>query len=203
MRAANTNLIWTNQRATKAAPSRHALMRAILTVVLILLWPLLLNDGVSQNTGPTESEIKSAYIFNFAKFVEWPPKSLPKANSPITIGILGENPFGRSLEQTIQNKTVYEHPLFVGACPPLQPTNCQILFISSSEKSRLPQIMKELKGSSVLTVADMDGFTEAGGVINFVREGTKIRFRINNDVAAKEGLKISSKLLSLAVRTGA
>jgi hypothetical protein len=63
--------------------------------------------------------------------------------------------------------------------------------------------MKELKGCSVLTVADMDGFTEAGGVINFVREGTKIRFRINNDVAAKEGLKISSKLLSLAVRTGA
>jgi len=80
-------------------------------------------------------------------------------------------------------------------------TNCHILFISNSEKGRLPQIIKQLSGSSVLTVGEMPGFTETGGMINFVLEGTKIRFQINNDAANSAGLKISSKLLNLSVRS--
>ena len=179
-------------------------VRAITTLGLDLLWLLTVSDGWTQEAGPTESEVKSAYIFNFAKFVEWPPKSLPQASSPIVIGILGENPFHGDLEQTIRNKTVDDHPLLLMKefALPAAPTNCHILFINSSEKARLPQILKDLKGASVLTVGEMDGFTEAGGMINFVREGTKIRFRINNEAATKAGLKISSKLLSLALRSG-
>jgi len=157
--------------------------------------------GPAQESGPTEYEIKAAYIFNFAKFVEWPTKAFSQPSSPIVIGILGENPFHKDLEDTIRDKTVDDHPLVVKEFPsPAEPTNCHILFINSSEKARLPQILKDLNGASVLTVGEMDGFTEAGGMINFVREGTKIRFRINNTAATKVKLKISSKLLSIALR---
>ena len=79
--------------------------------------------------------------------------------------------------------------------------NCHILFISGSEKGRLPQILKQLNGRNVLTVGEMPGFTETGGMINFVLEGTKIRFQINNEAANSAGLKISSKLLNLSVRS--
>ena len=85
---------------------------------------------------------------------------------------------------------------------PVEATNCHILFVSTSEKPRLTQILGGLKGSSVLTVGEMDRFTESGGMINFVKVGTKIRFQINNEAAANAKLKISSKLLNLALRPG-
>jgi hypothetical protein len=84
----------------------------------------------------------------------------------------------------------------------MQATNCHILFISSSEKKRLPEIFASLKGASVLTVGETDHFTESGGMINFFLEGTKMRFQINKDAATSAGLKISSKLMSLASRPG-
>jgi hypothetical protein len=96
---------------------------------------------------------------------------------------------------------VDEHPISVQQFhSAVEATNCHILFISSSEAQRLSQTLKALEGSSVLTVAEMDHFNETGGMIAFILEGTKIRFKINNDSATRAGLKISSKLLSLASR---
>jgi hypothetical protein len=168
------------------------------------LWLLLLSGyGRAQNSPPTEYQLKAAFIFNFARFVEWPPKAFPEKTSPLVIGILGENPFRNDLQGTIGNKTVDGHPLVINELrSQAEATNCHILFISSSEKPRLTQVLQTLQGASVLTVGEMDRFTESGGMINFVQEGTKIRFRINNDAAASAGLKISSKLLSLALRPG-
>jgi hypothetical protein len=167
---------------------------------LSLIWLMLVSgDGRAQNSAPTEYQIKAAFLFNFARFIQWPPKALAEATSPLVIGVLGENPFHDDLERTMRGKSVDEHPLVVKEFHALaEATNCQILFISTSEKTRLPQILKSIKGSSVLTVGEMDHFTETGGMINFVMEGAKIRFQINNDAAANEGLKISSKLLALA-----
>jgi hypothetical protein len=170
---------------------------------LFILSLLLLRVGAlvaQEDSQPSEYQIKAAFIFNFAKFVEWPAAALPKASTPIIVGVIGENPFQDALEKTIKNKTVDEHPVIIMQFrSAADATNCHILFISSSEKARLPQILKQLKGRSVLTVGEMPGFTEAGGMINFVLEGTKIRFQINNDTANSVGLKISSKLLRLAL----
>lgn len=167
-----------------------------------LLWLRVGGLAIAQDSQPTEYQIKAAFIFNFAKFVEWPPAAFAKTSSPLVVGVLGENPFQDTLEKTIANKTVDEHPLlFREFRSATEVTNCHILFISSSEKARLPQILKHLNSSSVLTVGEMPGFTETGGMINFVLEGTKIRFQINNDAATRAGLKISSKLLSLALRS--
>jgi len=167
---------------------------AVSAIAIYLLF--ISRCGLAQEQ-PTEYQIKAAFIFNFAKFVEWPAAALPKSTSPIIIGVLGENPFRDNLEKTIHNKTVDDHPLLVKLFRSVaEATNCHILFISSPEAPRLPQILKTLQGASILTVGEMDRFTENGGMINFVFDGNKIRFKINNEVATRAGLKISSKLLN-------
>jgi hypothetical protein len=169
---------------------------------LIVLWPALLGSpGRAQPAPPSEYELKAAFIFNFARFIEWPPKAFSSPTAPFIIGILGQNPFHNDLQKTIGAKTVDQHRLVILELnSPSSATNCHIVFISTSETARLTPILQGLKGASVLTVGEMDRFTESGGMINFVQEGTKIRFQINNEAAIRAGLKISSKLLSLAVR---
>jgi hypothetical protein len=168
---------------------------------LSLVWLLTVGGGRAQEFQPSEYQLKAAFLFNFAKFVEWPPEAFAEARSPIVIGILGENPFGGDLERTIRNKTISNRSLAVKEIRSLaEATNCHLLFISTSEKQRLPEIIQGLRGASVLTVGETERFTEAGGMINFVLEGNKIRFRINDEAAKSAGLKISSKLLSLALR---
>jgi hypothetical protein len=157
-------------------------------------------DGHAQEAKPTEYQIKAAFLFNFAKFVQWPQTAFAGETAPFVIGILGENPFHEDLARMIRNKTVDEHPVLVREIrSPPEATNCHILFVSNSEKNRLPEIIKSLKGASVLTVAEMEHFTENGGMIDFILESGKIRFEINNEAAANAGLRISSKLLSLAI----
>jgi uncharacterized protein DUF4154 len=192
----------------EAGPSRRlsrlcVLARFSLLGVGLLWLPLGGGSGGAQEFRPTEYQIKAAFLFNFAKFVQWPPQAFAAGTSPLVIGILGENPFHDDLARTIQGKTVDEHPVVIKEfLSPAQATNCHVLFISTSEKTRLPEIIQSLKGASVLTVGEMDRFTETGGMINFILEGTKIRFQINKDAAARAGLKISSKLMNLAWRPG-
>jgi hypothetical protein len=176
-------------------------LRATLILSLSLVWLLAPGGGRAQESPPTEYQLKAAFLLNFAKFVEWPPAAFAKADSPIVLGILGENPFADVLEQTIQGKKVNNRELEVTKLPSSAgATNCHILFIGTSEKARLPEILKGLGRASVLTVGETDGFTDSGGMINFVRQGNKIRFQINEVAAKSVGLKISSKLLSLASR---
>jgi hypothetical protein len=176
-------------------------LRATRILCLSLAWLLAIVAGRAQESPPTEQQLKAAFLLNFAKFVEWPPTAFGEATSPIVLGILGENPFGDVLEQTIRGKTINNRPLVVKPFrSSAETTNCHILFISASEKPRLPEILAGLRGASVLTVAEMDRFTETGGMINFIRQGNKIRFQINEVAAKSAGLKISSKLLSLASR---
>ena len=170
----------------------------------VFLLGLLLTPVASraQEAQPSEYQVKAAFIFNFAKFVEWPPEVFTNASSPIVIGILGDNPFGNDFEQTIFNKRINEHPVQVKEFrEPKETTNCHILFVSSSEKKRLPEILEALGRASVLTVGETEGFSEAGGVINFIKVSNKIRFQINEPAAKKSKLKVSSKLLNLAVPT--
>lgn len=171
---------------------------------VLLLLALAGSYGPAQEFMPTEYQVKAAFLFNFAKFIEWPPRAFASVKSPLIIGILGENPFHDDLVQTIRNKTVDDHPVLIKQFySASDATNCHILFISASERKHLPEIFNTLKGASVLTVSETDRFTEKGGMINFVLEGTKIRFQINKNAATSAGLKISSKLMSLALRPGA
>jgi hypothetical protein len=171
-----------------------------------ILWLLALGlsgfgvSSLAQDSAPSEYQVKAAFLYNFAKFIEWPPQAFATPSSPIIIGILGENVFGDNLEKTVAGKVVNNRSLQVKRIDTTSAaTNCQILFISASEKDRFPKILQDLQGSGVLTVSDTDHFMESGGMINFVLESNKIHFQINDEAAKKAGLKISSKLLSLAV----
>ena len=145
-----------------------------------------------------EYQVKAAFLFNFAQFVEWPPGAYADTNAPFCIGILGDDPFGKALEQTIQGENIEGHKMVVQRSHQVADlANCQMIFVSKSEKSRVTEILAALGSRPVLTVGEVPGFARGGGGINFFLEGAKVRFEINPDVAQTEGLKISSQLLSL------
>jgi hypothetical protein len=176
--------------------------RGFSLLTLLPLWlPLVGSIEATQEGQPTEYQLKAAFLFNFAMFVEWPQHAFAERTSPFVIGVLGENPFHDDLAKTLQNKKIDDHPLQVREIHlPVEATNCHLLFISASEKKRLPEVLQSVKGSSVLTVSEIDGFTQEGGMINFVLQGTKVRFQINKETASASGLRISSKLMNLAIR---
>lgn len=147
----------------------------------------------------TEYEIKAAFLYNFARFVEWPQQSFTSAAAPFQICVLGQDPFGQSLRQIARDKQVNGHPFEIkNVTDTGEARACQILFISLSEKKRLREILLGLRGASVLTVGESKDFAEQGGMINFVLESERVHFEVNLRAAEQAGLKISSKLLSLA-----
>jgi hypothetical protein len=171
---------------------------------LILAFALLVSSiGARAQDGLPEYKVKAAYLFNFLKFVEYPPESFADSLAPIVIGVVGEDPFGSALPQVVIGKTVQGRDLVIHVYRTGEDLRgAHILFIGASERKRLPAILSSLRGSSVLTVSDAAGFLDAGGMIQFVNEEKRIRFAINADAAAKAKLKISSKLLSLARTVG-
>lgn len=164
---------------------------------------ILLASSLAAETPNVEYRIKSAYIFNFAKFVTWPSAVFPSPDAPIVIGILGKDPFGSELDQTIAGKTIERRQLQVRRLSETDPINgCHILFISESERKRLPQIFGNAARLSILTVGEMDDFTDMGGMIRFLKHENNIRFEIDLAPVEAAGLKISSKLLQVAVVKG-
>jgi YfiR/HmsC-like len=169
--------------------------------LLALLFSLHLVNalrGHAQDALP-EYQVKAAYLFNFFKFVEWPQDSFGNPTTPVVIGVVGEDPFGTTLPVVIAGKTVQGRELIVRKYYVGEDLRgAHILFISASEKKRLPAILLSLRGSFVLTVSDVDGFLDQGGMIQFVNENDRIRFAINLSATNQAKLKMSSKLLSLA-----
>jgi hypothetical protein len=159
----------------------------------------LITNGLAQEK-PSEYEVKAAFLFNFAKFVEWPPDAFADSKAPIVIGVLGDNVFGNNLEKVINDRKVnnrgFQFRVFDSVT---EATHCQILFISASKKNDFAKIVAALHNASVLTISETDGFLKAGGMINFLFEGNNVRFQISDEAAKKARLSISSKLLSLAV----
>lgn len=146
-----------------------------------------------------EYQVKAAFVFNFSKFVEWPPKTFSSEDAPITIGILGEDPFGMELEELVPNQIVGARKFVIRRSRDLENLEtCHILFISRSEKNIIPKILQSLKGKSILTISDIEQFATNGGIICFIKQSNRIRFQINLEAAKSADLKISSKLLSLA-----
>ena len=167
-------------------------------ICCVLIFLFFCGPVLAQEPLP-EYQVKAAYLYNFLKFVEWPEDAFPDSLAPIVIGISGDDPFGDALPQVIIGKTVQGRDLVIHKYRSGEDMRgAHILFISPLEKKRLPQILSSLRGSSVLTVADTEGFLEAGGMIQFLSENNRVRFAINVDATSRAKLKISSKLLSLA-----
>jgi hypothetical protein len=146
-----------------------------------------------------EYQLKAVFLFNFAQFTDWPENAFADEKSPIVIGVLGADPFGQSLNDTIRDETVRGHPLVVEHYRRADEIKtCHILFISQPEIRHADEILKNVKGKPILTVADNDGITAGGVVIRFVVENNKVHFRINQEAARAANLTLSSKLLRVA-----
>lgn len=171
------------------------LSRACGTGLLVLA--MLLQSGMAWSaTSTPEYQLKAVFLFNFTQFVEWPPQAFAEANSPLVIGVLGNDPFGSYLDETVRGETVNGRPLTVQRYNSAEEIkNCHVLFISRSEAARLPQILTGLKGKSILTVSDADSFNREGGIIRLATIANKIRLRIALETAKAANLTISSKLL--------
>lgn len=145
-----------------------------------------------------EYQVKAVFLFNFAQFVEWPESAFSSADAPLCFCVLGDDPFGADLDDTVRGETIHTRELTVRRSDKAgELKGCQLLFISRSERGRLAGILAELEGSPVLTVSEVEEFGRRGGMINFYLEDNRVRFEVNPQAAAREGLKISSELLSL------
>jgi len=169
-------------------------MRRLGAVALMLLTA----SPVAAQTALSEYEIKAAFLFHFAQYVQWPPEAVPRESRSFELCVLGTDPFGATLEETFAGKVVHGRPLAIRRIARFDADGCQILFVSSSESNRINEILRAIVGASILTVGETAGFTAAGGIINFRIQNDKLRFEINPEAAEGSGLKISSELLKLA-----
>jgi hypothetical protein len=143
--------------------------------------------------------VKAAYLYNFGRFVEWPGKAAAAQGGSFTVCVLGQDPFGPSLDATLAGETIGGKTIVANRISsPEESGNCQILFLSLSEDSRLSTIIADLDKRAVLTVSDMRQFTQRGGMIQFVLEGKRVRFEVNLTATQHAGLTLSSELLKVA-----
>lgn len=146
-----------------------------------------------------EYTVKAAYLYNFAKFVEWPAEAFRGPADPVSICVLGQNPFGRKLREAIDGKLVggrsfaLSHIQDVGRA-----AGCHMVFVASSERDRFSAILEDVKGGGILTVGDTPGFAKQGGVVNFKVAGGAVKMEVNLPAARQKNLQISAKLLALA-----
>jgi hypothetical protein len=156
----------------------------------------------SDSSDSSEYLIKAGFIYNFAKFVEWPTAAFAQPDSPIVIGILGTDPFGNLIDRIVENKKIGARGLVVKrlrwGTDLKDLKECKILFVGASERGHLDELMQVVKGLPILTVGETPGFAERGGVIRFVLEDNRVRFEINVEAAHQADLTISSRLLTLA-----
>ena len=135
---------------------------------------------------------------NFAKFIEWPAGTFSGPDSPLVIGILGDNPFGRSLEALTTGRATTSRPLTVRTISSLDDAaRCHIVFIAAAERRFAARVVAQAP-TGVLTVGETDGFADRGGVIQFTIENNRVRFLINPDAAKQANLQVSAKLLGVA-----
>ena len=167
-----------------------------LALVSALLWSAE-GGSVRAQQRIDEYRLKAAVLYNLTKFVEWPDESFPAATSPFVICILGIDPFGTALDESLPSRPGGGRAVVARRIADVE-TGCHILFIADSEVRRLPSILDKLRGASVLTVGEVTGFVDRGGVIGLVTEDDRVRFEINADAAAKARLKISARLMTLA-----
>jgi hypothetical protein len=191
---------------TQAEPWQPSRCRGVLSRFARRWWKALLlvflvstiSEIAQAQAQPTEYELKAAFIYNFAKFVEWPASSFSSPSEPLQICVLGNNPLSADLQNIVAEKSIGSHPLQVRGLEKPGIKGCHALFIGSAESDHVQQALQAAQGASVLTISDSSDFLERGGMINFIFDQNRIRFEVNLKAAQAARLHLSSKLLSLA-----
>jgi len=169
-----------------------------LACVITLFFGWVPTPCAAQTGTQHEYELKAGVLFHIIEYVQWPTTSLSNNPTAIQIGLLGEIPFADALE-VLNGKTIQGRELVVKHVSEAQAADrCQVLFIGASEKTRISEIVAKVKDHPVLTVSEVEGFAEQGGMVNLIAGPNRIIMEINREVAGKARLGISSQLLKLA-----
>ena len=167
------------------------------------LWLAALLSAMGRKTSAQvishEYELKAVLIYNFAQFTDWPTNAFASEDAPFVIGILGNDPFGGTLETTVQNETLAGRKFVVQHFSTAsQIKTCHILYIGQSETKRLDAVLGELKGKPILTLSDIENAPYEGVCVRFLTENNQIHLRTNTDSLKAANLVVSSKILRLA-----
>lgn len=179
---------FTSRITTRPARSPHR-FRALLVVLLCVV--------LRAAPAPTEYEVKAAFLLNFTKFTEWPASAFPSADSPLAICIIGDDPFGDFLDNIVQGETVDGRKVVARRAPAAPAAGlCQLAYVNVPAPE-FPRTLAALK-PGVLTVGEGERFVRDGGIIGFVLDNKHVRFLVNPSAAESAGLKLSSRLLTVA-----
>jgi hypothetical protein len=191
--------LWTLRWSISLQRSQHG-SKQIIAATLVVFAAFNMSPVAWDQSNPhAEYDLKAAFLFNFAKFIDWPPGSFTSPEAPFTICILGRDPFGHGLDESLQGKMIRARPLAVRRLKDkTEARSCQMVFVSSTESAHLTELLESLRGANVLLVGETNGFAAAGGTIELTLEDNHVRFTINVDAAGRASLTFSSKLLALA-----
>ena len=154
----------------------------------------------AQAPAVTEQEVKSAYLFKFLPYVEWPPGTFAAPDAPIVVGVLGSDAIAAELQGLVEGRRVQGHPVQVRSLHPGEPLGgLQAVFVGRAEEERLPGIARALHGRPVLIVSESQDGLDRGSTVNFLVSGGRVRFEVSLEGAARSGLRISSRMLSVAM----
>ena len=153
----------------------------------------------AQSFPTRENQVKAVFLFNFTQFVEWPANAFSSSDAPFIIGIVGKDPFGDYIDQTVRGEKMMNHPLVVQRYKTVRDIrDCHILFIGADDMEKLKEVSSVLNRRSTLTVSDSNNFANAGGMIRFFTKENKTKLQINLSAVKAAELNISSKLLRVA-----
>lgn len=174
---------------------RRCAMRGGLAALCIVLMPVM--AGAAESV---EYAVKAAYLYKFGLYVEWPNNAFASPASPVNLCVAGDDPFGPTLDEAVRGQSIGGRTIAIRRLKTVtRDSACHILYVGSTDAARSGQIIEAVRGSGVLTVSDGRPPGGAAPVINFVIKDNRVRFDINEEAAAQNGLAISSKLLSLAL----
>lgn len=157
-------------------------------------------DPAAEGKPSLESKVKAAFLFNFGKFIEWPAKAFPDAQAPFVFGIVGEDTFGEALETALKDKTIGGRKTTIKRFKTVEDIElCQILFVSPSLEDSFVKVLDRMHGKTVAMVGEREGFAKKGGLFRFFLQEGSVRFEVNPDAANRAGLKVSAKLIQIAV----
>ena len=182
------------QPSAKAVFARKGAFRLLYAITVALV----LSVVIGRSAPVSETEVKAAFLFNFAKFVTWPTQAFSSETAPIQLAVFGDEEVTSTLKSLLSDKKAHGRSFEVKRIlSPQEAKNFQIVYITSTENRRASQILEVTRKLPVLTVGESDQFLDLGGMINFLFEDSQLRFEINPEPAEKVKLEISSKLLRL------
>ena len=170
---------------------------AIATTIVVAI--AVLGSGTALSDAALEYRVKAAFLYNFAKFVNWPDSAFSSVDEPLGVCVLGTDPFGAVLDKSLEGRTAHGRNLLIRRGSDLAALGrCHVLFVGTVAHEPLARIMQRVGGSGALTVGETHGFFDLGGIIRLDVEDGKVRFDVNAGRADEAGLRVSSQLLKLA-----